>query len=440
MPEATDTNPSEETRPRGKLAHVRTFLSPNKAYASDRPPRLRRRAMLFMLGPLAVLLTWVFAFFPGAVERFYADSMGPAITRGLSALSGLTTVNLTGGVDAALIVWMLWPAPRAIYHVIRRRRRVSNAVLCGLGRFAATCGVLGAVFYASWGVNYARAGLIERMGWNDPFANPAVMPSMEAVEDEIAGLCAQLIDETNGAYEAATGSPDLGRPSGEDVTWARMNASIDAGYRRVQGQLGLTPSFAEGRGPAKAFYSGELISTLGIAGFYNPWTAEANINPFVPRCQMPSIVGHEKAHQRGISSEDEANFFGYLACVACDDEYMRYSGLLFAQRQLLMVLLQLDPERGEFLVKKRLPGVQRDVTDMKAFWASYEGPARTASLAVNNAYLKANRVKGGLQSYGLSAKLLVIYARENGGSCVPTRTANKGIGRALSGSDAAAGS
>ncbi len=396
--------------------------------------------MLFMLGPLATLLTWVLAFFPGGVERVYASGLGPAITRALTAVSGLTTVNLSGGIAAALAVWLLWPAPRAVYHVVRRRRRVSNAALCGLGRFAAVCGVLGAVFYAFWGVNYARAGLIERMGWNDPFANPAVMPSMDAVEDEIAGLCAQLIDETNRAYEAATGSPDLGRPSGEDVTWARINASIDAGYQRVQGQLRLTPSFAEERGPAKKFYSGELISTLGIAGFYFPWSAEANINPFVPGCQMPGIVGHEKAHQRGISSEDEANFFGYLACVASDDEYVRYSGLLFAQRQLLMVLLQLDPERGEVLVKHRLPGVQRDVTSMKEFWRQYEGPARTASLAMNDAYLKANRVKGGLQSYGLSAKLLVIYARENGGSCVPTRTADKGIGRALSGSDAAAGS
>lgn len=402
------------------LARVRSFLLPNPAYECDRPPRLIRRAILCLLAPLAILLTWVCAFFPKIVEQVYANAIGPAVTRALSSVFGLTTLNLSGFVVVVFLLWLLWPAPRAVYHVVKRRRRLSNALICGVGRVAATCGIVGAAFYAFWGMNYARAGLIDRMGWRDPFVPEATPPPRDVIEDEVAGLCEQLIEEANRAYEAAVGSPDLGKATGEDVTWERLNASIDEGYRRVQREFRLVPAFAEGRGPAKRFYSGELISTLGIAGFYFPWTAEANINPFVPGCQLPCVMGHEKAHQRGISSEDEANFFGYLACVMSEDEYVRYSGLLFAQRQLLFVLLDLNFERAEALARQRIPGVQRDVDYMKNFWTQYEGPVRTASLAMNNAYLKANRVKGGLQSYNLSAKLLVIYSRENSGFCVPS--------------------
>ena len=74
-----------------------------------------------------------------------------------------------------------------------------------------------------------------------------------------------------------------------------------------------------------------------------------------------------------------------------------------------------------------------DVNALKAFWNRYEGRARTASLAVNNAYLRANRVEGGLKSYLMSARLLVLYARHNNGSCLPGERLAKndgaGVGR-----------
>ena len=167
------------------------------------------------------------------------------------------------------------------------------------------------------------------------------------------------------------------------------------------------------------------MSEIGLAGFYSPWTGEANFNPDLPPCQLPHIVAHEKAHQRGVANEAEANFLGYLACVYSDDPYVRYSGLLFAQRQLIIELLLRDRPRGEALLKQRLPGVQRDVNEMKAFWNRYEGRAHSVSLAVNNAYLRANGVEGGLMSYALSARLLVMYARHNAGSCLPLKTIAK---------------
>ena len=130
------------------------------------------------------------------------------------------------------------------------------------------------------------------------------------------------------------------------------------------------------------------------------------------------MIADGKAYQRCITSEDEANFCGYLACIHSDDAYARYSGYLFAQRQLLGELFKVDAERAKELLKLRYPGVQRDVDNLRAYWQRFDqgvaGEVGKASHAVNDAYLKTNGVKGGVQSYQLSAKLLIVYAKRRG--------------------------
>jgi hypothetical protein len=297
--------------------------------------------------------------------------------------------------------------------------------------------VVTAAFYILWGLNYSQASLPVRLGWQ------AKAPSGDTpseVNDELARYCRELVAATNKAYREATGTDDLGHASRYGST-RELDLALDRAYERVGSALALDPSFGRSRGPAKAFFPGILMSEIGLAGFYSPWTGEANYNPDMPGCQLPHVMAHEKAHQRGTANEAEANFFGYLTCVYSDDPYVRYAGLLFAQRQLVIELLLRDMPRGEALVKKRLPGVQRDVNEMKAFWKRFEGRARTVTLAVNDAYLRANRVEGGLRSYSLSARLVVLYARHNAGSCLPAAASNKNEdGRARSGSGAAAGS
>ncbi len=77
------------------------------------------------------------------------------------------------------------------------------------------------------------------------------------------------------------------------------------------------------------------MNHLGIVGIHFPWTGEADYNYTVPAFQLPHAIAHEKAHRRGVASEDEANFIGYLANALSDAPYARCSGFLFAQRQLL---------------------------------------------------------------------------------------------------------
>jgi hypothetical protein len=227
-----------------------------------------------------------------------------------------------------------------------------------------------------------------------------------------------LVAATNEAYLLATGSSDLGRPSTLSDAGA-TDLALEHSLAELSGELRWSRLNAMGRGPVKPVIASGVMSRLGISGVFFPLTGEANVNRFTPDSQLPLSMAHEKAHQRGITSEDEANFVGFLAAASSSDPYARYSALLFAQRQLLNELRALDEGRAADLVAARLPGVQRDVEDAAAYWRQFEGPPRRAQETINDTYLRLNGVDGGIESYQMSARLLVQYARQQGGTLVP---------------------
>ncbi|MCX5758615.1 MAG: DUF3810 domain-containing protein, partial [Candidatus Hydrogenedentes bacterium] len=315
---------------------------------------------------------------------------------------------------AAIILWLLALACRAVYHVIRGRRRWTNALACGLLHGGAVLGVLLAAFYWGWGFNYDRAGLIDRMQWQ-AYAEP---PKDAAAIDELERICRELVDATNRAYEASTGGKDAGVPTSVPLSRKALNMAIDGAYRRVADDLHLHPSFAASRGLAKPVFFSEIMSYTLILGVYCPFTGEANYNRNMPACEIPEVIAHEKAHQRGVTSEDEANFFGYLVCASSKNAYLQYSAYLTAQRRFLSELIARAPDRGKALLKERDPGVQRDVDACNAFVKAHAGRISQVQGRVNDMYLKANRVKQGVKAYGMSARLIMAYARAHGGSCI----------------------
>ena len=358
---------------------------------------------------------------PHSVETLYSQGVGQLAGRGLSALSALVPFSLVELGLVTVALWLLLPGALALVHVARGRRRLANAIVSGTLRCAATAGVVVTAFYLLWGLNYSRPDLVTRMGWEPLPEKPGAEAWASIDEKELARLCSELVDMTNFCYVEATGTTDLGVPSMPRVSLSEMDAAMDDGFERVTTDLGLHASFAKRRGPAKPILSSGIMSALGIAGFYFPYTGEANFNQQAPLCQQLHTIAHEKAHQRGITGEDEANFLGFLACAHSTDAYTRYSGYLFAQRQLMTELVLRNREAAAVLLQRRLPGVQRDVDWHRSFWDEYRGAPRSVSVALNNVYLKANHVNGGLRSYHRSAQLLILFSRHKGGTClVPT--------------------
>ncbi len=354
---------------------------------------------LFALGAFASNADWV--------EHYYVEGVGVAITTPLIAAFRPVPTSVAEWLEAAaILVAALWLAIAGRRLWVGVGHRTEVALRLGGEAFAAI-GSFVTLFYVVWGLAYARPRLEDRMGWEPD-------ETFEVDVFELEALGEVLVKRVNASYLELHLLPDIGHMTGSGFDPVALDASLDEGWARAARSLRLHPSTEAPRGRTKPLISSGLFTWLGIGGFYFPFTGEANINTWAPPWQQPHTRAHEMSHQRFVASENEANFMGFLASVHSDDPLARYSGWLFAQRQVLRALIHLDSESGFERLLMRYPGVQRDVNESRAFWTQYDGPVADMGSAVNDVYLKINQVEGGTQSYSRSLRLIVRWARSCG--------------------------
>jgi hypothetical protein len=369
----------------------------------------RFTAGLAALNTAALLGMLLFSRFPWVVERWYVEGIGPYVQGLIAVVSGKVPLSLAEWVEmvsfGVVALWfgtrpyLWWKSPGARWAFVGRS--VAEAWMA--------LSAVGVLFYATWGLSYARPGAAERLGW---------VPSGEELAEiepvELLTLGELLVKKANTLYLELHGWPDGFVTTRAPQGLQKADEAIDRGYERLARELGLHPTVSWGRGPSKPLLTSEIFSWLGIGGFYFPFTAEANINASSPEWQQGFTIAHEKGHQRFMASENEANFYGFLACIHSDDAFVQYSGWMFAQRQVLATLGAVDPWGFHHAVYKRHPGVQRDVDEAREFWARYDGPVSQIGDAVNDQYLRFNGVEGGIESYRQSISLVVEWLRRVG--------------------------
>jgi hypothetical protein len=362
-------------------------------------------------GAASALLAYLLTRFPAAAE-LYAGAIAPVVVGGLSRLSGLVPFAIAEWVLVAFVLRQLIGASRGLAQVVRGRRAAGNAAAAGALRLGSDLGIVLTLFYVLWGFHYARAPLEQRLGWIDG-------PGPTAAE--LSTLTEEMIAAANDAYLELHGVVDLGAPTLMPEDPSELERSIDEAWRKIPAEIGMRGIADRKYGRAKRPLTSRALCYLGIEGYFSPFTGEANLNAFTPAVSLPHSMAHEKAHQRGFAPEDEANFMGYLVAAAADDALARYAASVFAQRQLLGALRDLDANGYARLVDGRIPGVRRDIEAEREFWVSYYGPGTRAARRANDLYLKSNRVEGGIRSYGMSLRLLLQYSRERGGTLTDER-------------------
>ena len=385
-----------------------TTLTPNPG---DWPLHVRSRLIVMGIGIVAFVFFQLLSLAPGLVEVVYATTVGPLIVQPLSRLTGLFPFSIVELCVVAYMVWLGVLSFKTVRAVAGKRRNVSNAVLGGGLRLARDAGVYVALFYFLWGLNYARRPLDERLEW------PAwTQPEVEVLRT----LADQSVEAANRAYFEIHGTEDVGTPTAMPADAGDLDRALEEGWAGAAELLDLPASTRRRYGQTKRLLFSHLIARLGIAGFYFPWTAEANVLRDSPAVSRSQSMAHEKAHQRGIGPESEASFLGYVAGTLAPHAHARYSALVFAQGQLLRALARADREAAREVVANRFPGIQRDLEDWSEYWEEFEGVGTTIGRAVNDRYLRTNRVRAGVQSYGLSVRLLITFAEQHEGTVVPT--------------------
>lgn len=341
--------------------------------------------------PLVVLFAGgltqkVAALAPGLVESFYT---GVVYTRLLYVLSIFGHLSFSAGetLICTVVAATLFYCARLCFSFVSRpveRARQLRTVAVNASWFAA---VTMWSFLICFGFNYQRPLLFELLGYEQRRADAL----------ELEALAGEIVRGVNENYLAAH-AEGRAAPGGPEVV-----ALLKESYGTTR-DLELLPQ-GDFTSPKPAYFSG-LLTRLGISGVYFPFTGEPHYNAEVPDFQMPFSVAHEMAHQRGVARESEANFVAYLVCVNSRDPFVRYSGY----RNGLGVLSELskqEPEKAKLLAGQLGRGYLEDSRRAALFWARAAGAAGTFGQRVNDLYLRANRVKSGVEDYRRSTALII---------------------------------
>ena len=356
---------------------------------------------MFGSGVVAYLLFRLLRVFPDVTDALYGVPLQPRIAWALSRVSGLVPFSVTEVILVGYIAVCLVVLGRGILFVARRRRSAKNAAMA-LGLVVLRdLGAITLGFYIIWGFGYARPALAERLSWRD-FTAPD--------STELLALAEQSTRNLNAAYLALHHVEDFGEPTVVRDA-GELDDAIEIGFRQAVGLLGLQPSMGWRYGRAKTPALSTVMARFGVAGQYGALTGEPLVVP-QPVIGRALVIAHEKAHQRGVNQELEARFLSYVTASLAPHPAARYSAAFYANNTLLA---QLPRGRRLAFTERRLPGVERDARDQADWWAPYRASrARAVGTAVNDRFLRANRVEGGIANYGLAVRLLVEFARQNG--------------------------
>lgn len=157
--------------------------------------------------------------------------------------------------------------------------------------------------------------------------------------------------------------------------------------------------------------SSKLISYFTVSGYFNPFTSEVQVNQEIPKPSFPFTNVHELAHQMGIGFEDDCNFIAFRELVHHKNVWYRYSAYYNAVESLLRPLYsdELLLEKYTSLLSEK---VKQDYREEYAFWRSYSGWVDQISAVFYNSYLQHNNQPEGLKRYGMMARLIVAWEKQ----------------------------
>jgi hypothetical protein len=382
----------------------------------DRPLHLRAHAAMFLVWLVLFVAHRTAARWPESDWAVGLNAVSATLRRGLHAAVPLIPFSLHEAGIIVLIAAAIVLAARALFHAYFHGRRWRNIAAGGLLLSVSTFFVLDA-----WGAlvqGTERRLVVDDLGWLDE--DPPAPPTAE----ELLTWCRELIEVMNQEYIAAFGTDDLGMLT-PPLPAAQLEPAIEAGYRHAAEVWNLPEPYTGRYSPLKPSLFPNLIWYLG--GYVSPYTQEAVYNEGAPAFTQPFVAAHEKAHQRGIMAEDEANLLGYLACLHSDHPYVRYSGHLSILLKVSSRLDEINPEAVESLRPLVEEGPRRDLRFVPpARW--FHDEWLVVFETTHEIILRYSGERRGVSVYNDIA-LLAMYARKTGGF-LPHRPGTNPSGKA----------
>ena len=174
------------------------------------------------------------------------------------------------------------------------------------------------------------------------------------------------------------------------------------------------PVFAGSTLPVKELGWADMYTSMGITGVTMGITGEAAVNPQIPAVSLPFTMCHEMAHRMSIANERDANFAGFLACMANEDVQYQYSGYFMAYRYCYNALVSANTYEASAAAARVASEVNTQLKhDMDSYTRLFSSRRSDTATKVadtaNDTYLKASGDTSGVKSYGEVTDLLVSW-------------------------------
>lgn len=329
--------------------------------------------------------------------EFYSNTVSAFFRFILSMITGFCSVSFA---EIAVILFVPVMIALLVFIIIRQRHERSFLKKIGL------CGcsvilLMSVLFINSFAVCYFRTPLEDNLGLRRS------MPDRKQLYESSEYLDSVLSESVKNVSFSDDGS------SVNPYSWSEMNRIIDEGYKSLCNDYSFISHVIA---MSKRLAVSPVMTYTHISGMYFPFTGEANVNTNYPDYVVAFTVAHEKAHQRGIAGEDDANFVAFLALLYSDNDYMEYAALMTMYDYMLDSLYENDEEMYFYMLENTNKTILGEMRSYYEFFKKYSN-SKASGVAdnVNDTYLKTMGEQDGVESYGKVVELYCAYIESKKG-------------------------
>ncbi|WP_316840294.1 DUF3810 domain-containing protein [Pedobacter gandavensis] len=334
-------------------------------------PRIKQFVLLFSLSGIVFLAGLNSNF----IEKYYSNGLYQVSSLVQRWVSSLFPFPLGDFLYVLLVLFVL----RSLYLFFKKlfQKKLTKADRIRIPLQVVNFGlILYLVFKILWGLNYSRPSISQQLGISNEKYTTA----------DLVLLGEYFIAQLN----------DLQTIKKERYNLDQLESKAKISYD----DLKKTNPLFNYRNPAvKAVLNSWIVTKIGIEGYYNPVSGEANVNTRLPTTSLPFVTCHEIAHQLGIGREDEANLIGYLVAINSSDKNFQYSAAYNMLRSILFEVKIKSPEDYQRLYETINPVTINDFKIERAFWRKYNSDMYGYMDIALDSFLKLNNQKKGTDSY-----------------------------------------
>lgn len=332
---------------------------------------------LIVLIIIAILLNWL-KHYPFLIENLYTNGFYLYWSTLLRFVFGQIPFAIGDLFYAIFIIFLIYSFFKSIKSIIKSRNKGAEGIKRGL-KFINFTLLFYLIFQLSWGINYARPNFNSTLNLSADYYEKA----------DLINLAKLLIDKMNKIDYSKVKSLRI-----NDHSTLIKNAQSDFQKLKLNNPQTkyLFPS-------VKPSLSSMTLSKLGLEGYYNPFTGEANVNRLLPAVTLPFTYAHEIAHQMSFAREDEASFMAYIAGIKSNNLSSKYSAYFAALNYVLFELYKIDPKQFQEVYNLTPQNFKSDFNEERTFWKQHRSFLFDYMSSMIDSFLKVNQQETGILSY-----------------------------------------